>query len=314
MSREKKIKQLTDRKHPRPVQTLLNQFGDKLDLCVYYCAHIQLLLQESGKITEKHAPIPTALIHFQDTLDSIAIVVRKGNTSGVQTLLRTLFEASLTLQYLLTAPEKKGVIAYAVGHAKSEMNFRKILDPTKGIGRSMLATMERELGEAPTLPPYNYEEAVKHLKTFLDKDWVKPVAREYARVKRNNNGKDPNWYSLYGGPKNIRKLAKKLECETFYNLLYSKLSRHQHASGSLSSIRSVNGIGVLPGIRNLDGLQQELIWVMKIVCLTFEKIFNSYFPDELKNFNTWEVGNLTKFMNQLEGPNIFSVEHLPVHP
>ncbi|WP_438825188.1 DUF5677 domain-containing protein [Bacillus sp. JJ1127] len=47
------------------------------------------------------------MIHFRDTLDSISIVTRKGNTSGVRTLLRTLFEASTTLQYLLKVSEKK---------------------------------------------------------------------------------------------------------------------------------------------------------------------------------------------------------------
>ncbi|MEH7459726.1 hypothetical protein V7183_21675 [Bacillus sp. JJ1127] len=63
MSRNKKLQRLTDRRFSPAVQVVLNQFGDKLDLCVDYCVDIQLLIEEYGKLTKKNLPILGVTIH-----------------------------------------------------------------------------------------------------------------------------------------------------------------------------------------------------------------------------------------------------------
>ncbi|PFQ74097.1 hypothetical protein COK15_21175 [Bacillus cereus] len=54
--------------------------------------------------------------------------------------------------------------------------------------------------------------------------------------------------------------------------------------------------------------------IMMIVNLTFIEIFNSYFPNEMKDYYTWSEKNTREFVKLLEGNDFIKVEHIPVPP
>ncbi|MEH7459722.1 DUF5677 domain-containing protein [Bacillus sp. JJ1127] len=165
-------------------------------------------------------------------------------------------------------------------------------------------------------PSYNYEEYIKHLNTFLQKDWVREVNEVYEikkQQKEKENKPAPNWYSLYNGPNNLRGLAKEVELETMYHLLYSTLSRHQHASRSFANIIPVPGLGIiLPGIRDLKGLQDEIKWVMHIIRSTFQRIFKTFLPNLANSYSIWDKDIISDFIDNLGNTNVFGEQHTPV--
>lgn len=285
-----------------------------LDICVNFCIDIQLLIEKSGKLNMKNIPILATLVHFRDTLDSISIIVRKGNKSGVSTLLRTLFEASITLQYLLQAPEKKGVIAYSVGYFRNELNSLEIFDPQKKKGKSYLAAKNNDFKNVPgfkvnakKVNSCNNDEYIKQLNFFLQQKCFQEVNNKFEIEKLENNGWDPIWYKLYNKNYTLRTLAKLVELESFYELFYSHLSRHQHASDSLSKIELVPGFGVsLPRIRDYKGMQEEIKWVMTIVQFTFSATFKSYFIDNEKAYSIWQKNNISDFIDRLDNNSSYS--------
>lgn len=116
-------------------------------------------------------------MHFLNTLDSIGVVARNGNTSGVKTLFRTLFEASLNLQYLAKESDKKGVIAYRVGHLKNELKKYKLYDNNTIPGREFIASLTEELGEEPGLENISYQKLTENIRKKLKENWMQPVVK-----------------------------------------------------------------------------------------------------------------------------------------
>lgn len=199
---------------------------------------------------------------------------------------------------------------------RDELNSLEILDQNKKKGQRFLDAKKNDFEDAEALiedskkvSSYNQEVYIKHLNSFLQKDWVKSVNKEFKRVKRKNqleNKPAPNWYSLYNGPKNLRELAREVELEAFYQILYSNLSRHHHASNSLSKIGLVLGVGLLlPGIRDFEGIQEEIKWVMMIVQLTFIAIFKSFLQNHAESYRIWQQDNIRDFIDKLGGNNVY---------
>lgn len=310
MKRDHIAKKMVERRIPNQLQKILNRFSQTLDDCVDYGGNIYTMLDKSERITEKDAPIILMFMHFLDTLDSISILTRKGATSGVRTLLRTLFETSLSLKYMIQEPREKGVIAYSVAYAFREIKARQLVDPNLPKGKEFIEKVQKSFGPQSVFPQADINESTKHLKNFLELDWVKEVATEYKRIKKENKGKEPNWYSLYGGPRNLRELARYFDMEPVYETLYFQLSKHQHASGVFSLMKVVDGKAIVPGIRNVDGLQQELKWVLNIVRFTYKHLFQTVFPSELISHAKWEVEVLSKKAEYIYGPEKIKVEYV----
>ena len=64
--------------------------------------------------------------------------------------------------------------------------------------------------------------------SVLKKPHLAGVAAEFQKSKKAN-GKRPEWYSLFGGPQNLRKLAESVGRLSEYDFLYRYWSNFAHA-------------------------------------------------------------------------------------
>lgn len=292
---------LTSRKQPNELKKPLNLMGRTIDDIVDYGDTIIEMLQSSNRNTELDTPIYTTFLHFLDTLDSIAILSKKGTVSGVKTLLRVLFEASLNLQYLISETKEKGVIAYQVAHVHKEIKNRRLFDPSDDLGREFIPKFESYINKKISTQKIN--DSAKHLFAFLEREDVTDVNKEYQRTKKSNRGNHPNWHSLYNGPRTTRDLALYFDLELEHKLVYSELSSHLHGSGTMKLFEVSNSNAVLPGIRNPNGLQDQIVTVINISLYTYRQIINSISPIKLQPYSEWYRNIIrTNFRKIAESP------------
>ena len=97
--------------------------------------------------------------------------------------------------------------------------------------------------------------------------------------------------------------------EPIYETLYFQLSKHQHASGVFSLIKTIGGKVIIPGIRGADGLQQELVWVLNIVRSTYMHLFQTTFTSRLISHAIWETEILSQKSEYIYGPELINVEY-----
>lgn len=76
-------------------------------------------------------------------------------------------------------------------------------------------------------------------------------------------------------------------------------------------MKVVDGKAIVLGIRNVDGLQKELKWVLNIVRFTYMHLFQTVFPSELISHAKWEVEVLSKKAEYIYGPEKIEVEYIP---
>jgi hypothetical protein len=303
-----KLNNLVSRKQSKELMKPLNMMGRLIDDFVDYGGTVFEWMENSHRNTKFDTPIFTTFIHFLDTLDSIATLTKKGSTSGVKMLLRSLFESSLAFQYMVTEPREKGVLAYQVAFAYQEIKKRRKIDPKDDLGKEFIPKLSEFL-QGTKIETMSIKESAKGFYSFLEREEVIPVNDEWKRLKKLKKNREFNWYSLFNGPSNIRELSSRFDLELIYEVLYQPLSTHSHGSGTIKMFKEADGVSVLPGIRNPDGLQEHVIWTMNITMSTYQCCVRNLVPEKEKDHLLWYKQEVLPVSNEIVGKNLFAIQY-----
>src|SRR5207244_2230497 len=85
------------------------------------------------------------------------------------------------------------------------------------------------------LPPIDFKKLIADLQSMFVKPQFQPIEAEWQRLKAANR-KDPEWYSLFGGPNSVRNLATKLGVPAMYEFLYRPWSGEIHAGEAMAKV------------------------------------------------------------------------------
>lgn len=115
-----------------------------------------------------------------------------------------------------------------------------------------------------------------------------PINAEYTRV-RGTKHHDPNWFTLFGGPRSVRELSRSIGLAFQYDMLYAETSRTMHGvdvSGQLgpASATGVHSIAPLRDFRNLAYLVRSfMIHMVQIYALVIETLR----PGDMPQHHQW---------------------------
>lgn len=286
----------------KDIEEPLQYMGEALDECVNYGLYLTDWIRSKYKGDEHSTPIITTFIHFIDCIDSMSSLVKVGQASGVKHLLRPLLESSLAFSYLISVPKHKGTIAYEVSYIRKQISNRKLFDENEEKGQEFLTKLDKQFPDVKKQLQLNSTYGSEHALAFLERPEVKEVNTEWKRTKRKNKGV-PNWYSLYDGPKDLTALAKIFDMDIMKQIIYGELSMHSHGSNSLNTIIPVPDendklVGITLGVRSAKGIQQEIVWALNIVLVTFRRSFDIIFPMRQKRFTNWYLDYMRdKYIN-----------------
>ena len=210
---------------------------------------------EKGKTDEAYPPLANYL-HIIQLTDSVEILVSNGCGPPAELLLRSIFEAILSLEYLLESDTARRGIAWTVKNMVDRIESVRCMIPESKKGKELHSAFINE-GFADLIQPpkpVGLDKEINHLENELKTPKLNYVYLEYLKCVNPKN-KYPEWYSLYNGPYNLRELAKHLNKESTYLTLYSTWSKMAHFNDAAHLTVNLGGEGsVLGPIRNPQNL------------------------------------------------------------
>lgn len=250
------------------------------------------------------------LLFFRNILelgDAISILIKNSSIEQCKPLLRSLVENTFGLKYLLQDDTAKRSLSYIVWHTHKTIKFCDKLNSTTQSGKQLKKELEKDV-------------LLKEVNNFFDKpllatakqkaeDLLKlpkyvPIETEYQNTLSRK--KNPNWYSLYGGPNNIEQLAKQLNLNAFYEIFYRIYSGNVHATSVFQNklIPNNDGTVAIIQIRNPEEVQSVIKNVLNVIIISFLSYYNTRLSERKEDFRNWYM-EFRKLSQELLKDNFF---------
>ena len=240
------------RAHSRPASALLREV-------INYGTWVLVRCANSGC---REDDVDLAALGFYRTVlemaDGVDASIRESAVTPAVPQLRTVFEASLQLQYVLEDLTKyrERALAWFAWHYITRLKRYERYDPTTPAGKQF--ALEKATDETgPWLRDMDQAQVAKgiaRMHSLLGKPHVLPFKQRYdslVAAKRTPRF----WCSLSSGPANRRELAKHLRLVTVYAELYSSWSGVSHAEDLYTFFMHVPGKGgAIRPLRGSEGL------------------------------------------------------------
>jgi len=160
---------------------------------------------------------PTLYLHMLQMTDAIEVLVYEGCVGGAIPNLRSSFEGLLGLEYVLEADYARRSLAWVAGILLSKLSDRARID----VEDLQSKPAQEVIGETLKRVAPIVKDDIRRWEGILNEPRMKPITDEVRRVKK--------WHAAFGGPANLKQLAKSLGMEVHYELLYRQWSSVVHA-------------------------------------------------------------------------------------
>lgn len=192
----------------------------------------------SAKTGDENAAILMPYLHLLEMVDGTQVLLAEAAPVAARLLLRSAFEALLTIEYITEADTKKRAYAYLVAEIRERLAVYRTLDPNTPQGKRARKRLEDDKCVQDMQMPeiQDLSGQIENLEKLLRKPHWKDADAEFQAVKKRLKGRRPAWYQLYGGPSNLDALATHLRRAGEYDILYRRWSRTAHAVDAIQRI------------------------------------------------------------------------------
>ena len=261
-----------------------------LQEAVNYSTNLFARCQSSKKGTKEEAlPLLALYLHVIQAIDSIEVLISQSCGAPANLILRSAFEAKLSIEYICEKSSNKRAAAWAVKHILDQIEYFKNYIHSDPKGVQFRETWEEDIfGKLIGLPLVSdAPAAIERLREKLNKPIYAEVYAGYL-PKIKPNRKIPEWYSLYEGPKNIWELAHDLKHGVVYEMLYRSWSKQSHANDTYHlTFPLKDGTSILGHIRNPLHLVSISTGALLIMLESSMLMLKMYRPDEITHFREW---------------------------
>jgi len=202
---------------------------------VYAGTHILDHLLRKPPSNSSHLAPLMLYRHALELGDAIGTLLRFGSSTTASILVRSLFETSLGLEFILQKNifhEDRASCYQAFYQIKRFRNFTRYDPGTKeGAELHRILDADKKLNEA-VFPRKDLSNERQVIEDGLNSTRYKPYWDRYKAAK----SKPKQWYSLCSTAPELRSLARIIGRESEYVLLYKMLSESAHASDVLSGV------------------------------------------------------------------------------
>lgn len=290
----------------------LSRFADAIQETVNFGTHVLEWELTSTLGGDENAPITLSTRHILELLDSVSINIRNSSVDPCKLLLRGALESFFGVAYMLEADTERRSMAFLAAYANQQLKLYRRLDASSEPGKEFenLVKKDRVAGGMKfTFPPQLVESSILNLENLLRKPKYKEANAEYQRLKKGRSG-TPYWFSLYGGPKNIEKLAEHLDLSALYHLLYKQWSNAVHGmdiiQGKIAS--RPDGKAALLQFRLPTDAQAMTSLAIAIGLELYQTAIKYYVPDRLNDFRSWYTLEIHPVYVRISGDKIIQVE------
>ncbi|WP_421896877.1 DUF5677 domain-containing protein [Marinoscillum sp.] len=292
------------------VGKMLKQLAEKVDELPMFGSRIIEWDISQSKGGDHQLPAVLFLRNFLELIDSIAILIRNSSIDPCKSLLRTSLETFFYLDYLLDDEQERRAMCFLVWNAHRNIKLYKKLDGESELFKQLKSKYAKDK-YLKNIDPFIYKEivnpALENSESLLNLPSYQPINLEYLRTK--NLRKNPNWYSLYDGPKDVEELATKSQFSILYEILYRSWSQAVHGTdiiqGKIS--KSNSGQGEILQIRFPAEAQSITQYCFNLSIPIFQKFIEKRIPEKIDEFKKWYM-EIRKFTLALADAKIFTIK------
>lgn len=231
-----------------------------------------------------HATVLMLARHIIESVDGVSVLAERGCAENCGPLLRSAFEGQLGVLYILEADSKRRALSYQVAHAHRKIKMYRKCDPNDPLGKQFRAELKDDpMADVFDRVPGNLRAMISNLEGMFTKPEFLPIEQEWQATRKN---KDPEWFALFGGPRNVRSLAFHLKLGAAYEGLYRSWSDVIHAGSGLNHVGPSDQPGtiVIRPIRHPDGLESACSLAAQICLNTARSLVQKYAPEQWQRF------------------------------
>lgn len=238
--------------------------------------------------------------HLLEMLDAVGILIAESAPIPAELQVRAIFEALISLSYILKADTPKRGHAYLVCAFAERIRFYETLDPSTPAGQRYRQALASDPNCAWVRPETPRPEAIDNLKSGLARPGY---AEAYAEYQRLSARRPAQWYQLFGGPNTLRKLAREVGREGAYEGLYGEWSILGHAKDALLRhlVESQNGSPAVRPIRNPNTIPQTVSHAVSFALEATRLMIEKYRPDERTRYGEWYVRDVRRLWFAVDG-------------
>lgn len=170
-------------------------------------------------------------LHMLEMVDGVQVLVAESCVAPAIPLVRSTYEGSLSIEYILEADTERRALSWLAAHAQSGVQVNERFDAATTEGKKYQAICAADSTTSSIdfakLAPVAATKIAEY-RSLLGRAEFAPILTELRRVS-TPKGRYPKWFSLFGGPNNLRELARSLKSEGQYLTLYGHWSRVSHA-------------------------------------------------------------------------------------
>ncbi len=203
---------------------------------VNYSTWVCLRCMRTGKSTYEDMPAHLLYRHVIEMTDGIEVLVSHSCCEPAVPLIRSSLEAFLSLQYLFQDDYRTRSLSWLYCDYLEQRRREKQLDTKSSQGAELQRVLNYELKDVrmPTISP----ELLNYVRRSIKDPRFASIAEEYERVKKEQNGRKPPWYQLFGGPANLLELARRVKMEHFHIVEYRQWSAVLHGGNASRYVKT----------------------------------------------------------------------------
>lgn len=238
---------------------------------------------------EEAFPLLALYLHVIQAIDGVEVLISQSCGAPANLVLRSAFEAKLSIEYICEKRSSKRAAAWAVKHILEQIEFYQNYNPSDSKRVQFHETWEEDgWGQFIGLPSLvDASTAIEGLKGKLKKPKYADVYTDYSQ-KIKPNKKTPEWYSLYEGPKNLWELSHYLKHGIEYETFYRAWSKQSHANDTHHlTLPMPDGTSILGPLRNPLALVTVSTGGLMIMLETTLLMLKEFRPDEITYYRDW---------------------------
>ena len=242
---------------------------------------------------DEHLPIFSLYLHVLEMTDGIEELLRASCVNPAVPLVRSSFEAVLAMEYILEGDYRRRAFAWMVGYAHTRLDSYERFDPStrKGKGFAQAIANDKVLNQISFPPEVDPKRAADSMRQLLAKPQYQEAEANYQGCKKGKKGGAPQWFSLFGGPSNLRDLAISLRRGAEYEILYRQWSAvaHGHDVSRFLVPADTGGEASIYSLRHAKELLQVAFYAAHNMLGATEALIRKFRPGEKDSLARWYI-------------------------
>lgn len=289
----------------------LNQFSSLIEETVNYGSNVFNWCFSSLNGGDEHVPIFLSFRHIFELLDSISILIKSSCVDPCKILLRSIFESSLTIEYLLEKDTSQRGMDFMVCYYHELLKFYRRWNPEDQMCKEFRQKLKADevlknmkIVEFPDIK----KEIEKRLKIFKLPKYSESE-KEYESLRKESSGRI-KWYSLHDGPRSVQELAECLDRPGFYQILYHQWSPAVHGTDIIKDKISSDESGkvFVSQIRLPTAAQEITLFAVSFALANINIFIDKFIPEKKAESAKWYKDEIRDSYISLLEKNIIEVK------